>query len=233
MSARVPRPGAARRRSGPSRTRSSGSRTCAGRAYSFARLALLGVRLRLLPRRKDPHAVNHAGAVEQVLHVRFRGQVRWHHQPVVWIADLGAGGQALPLAVDLDRHFPQVADFAALGLLRKAPQLGERSAGKPCSREKDDKTPHGRGLSHYASTTSKSRVISAVFTSIAVAEQYFSCDRRIACSTRLRLSERPRTVQCMWMRVNTLGSVPARCAESLTSQPVTSWPLFLRITTTS
>jgi len=33
--------------------------------------------------------------------------------------------------------------------------------------------------------------------------------------------------------VNTLGSVVARSAVSFTSQPVTSWPLFLRITTTS
>src|SRR6185503_2453333 len=35
------------------------------------------------------------------------------------------------------------------------------------------------------------------------------------------------------MRVNTFGSVSARSEVSLTSQPVTSCPLFLRITTTS
>ena len=66
-----------------------------------------------------------------------------------------------------------------------------------------------------------------------VAEQYFSCDRRIACSTRLRFSARPRTTKCMWIRVNTFGSVSARSEVSFTSQPVTSWPLFFRITTTS
>ena len=37
----------------------------------------------------------------------------------------------------------------------------------------------------------------------------------------------------MWMRVNTFGSVSARSEVTLTSQPLTCWPLFFRITITS
>ena len=80
---------------------------------------------------------------------------------------------------------------------------------------------------------SKSCVITAVDESIAVAEQYFSWLRLIACSTSCGRRFLPRTTKCRWMLVNTLGSFYARSAFSVTSQPVIGWPLFFRINTTS
>jgi glutamate-ammonia-ligase adenylyltransferase len=69
--------------------------------------------------------------------------------------------------------------------------------------------------------------------SIAVAEQYFSCDRVTARSTAAAGRPRPLTVKCMRMRVNTFGSSVARSASRCTRQPRTSWRPRLRISTTS
>src|SRR5438045_6372262 len=91
----------------------------------------------------------------------------------------------------------------------------------------------GIRVSDQPSRISKSSVISAVLPSMIEAEQYFSCDSLIACSTRLRLRPFPRTTKCMWILVNTLGSVSALSELSFTSHPLTFCPLFLRITTTS
>src|SRR5207244_460640 len=114
--------------------------------------------------------------------------------------------------------------MAAMHALRTVDQLRERQLD-----ERDDIVDCHRS----SSTISKSSVICAILPSMMDAEQYFSCDRRMACSTRLRLRARPRTTKCMWMLVKIFGSTSARCDVSLTSQPVTCCPLFLRITTTS
>jgi hypothetical protein len=80
-----------------------------------------------------------------------------------------------------------------------------------------------RGFMHFprVSTMCTECVISAVLASIAVAEQYFSCDNCAARSTASRFSALPRTVNCISMRVNTFGSSGARSAVSCTEQPWT------------
>ena len=54
---------------------------------------------------------------------------------------------------------------------------------------------------------SKLVVISAVLASMMLAEQYFSCDRRTARSTATSVKPGPATTKCMWIFVNTFGSV--------------------------
>src|SRR5690606_12030218 len=54
------------------------------------------------------------------------------------------------------------------------------------------------------STISTEKLSSAVFSSMAEAEQYFSCDSCTARSTAARGRLRPVTVKAKWMRVNTL-----------------------------
>src|SRR5512145_649858 len=168
--------------------------------------------------------MHQALCVEQVFHALLVRERHRKHEAIVGVADLRARGEPLRLAIELDQHFLHMPDLAELGIGRNGAQLRR---GRVCQKGRCQKPePH-------ASITSKSRVTSAVFCSIAVAEQYFSCVSRTALSTMLRFSPRPRTVQCMWILVNTFGSVLARSAVSLTSQAVTSWPLFFRITTTS
>src|SRR5688572_16204338 len=172
--------------------------------------------------------MHHALCVEQVLHPLLLRERHRKHEPIIRVTDLRAGRQALQLAVELDEHFIHVPDLAELRIGRDGAQLRRR--GMRHKERREEPEPH---WSTPASMTSKSRVTSAVFCSMAVAEQYFSWVSRTAFSTMLRFRPRPRTVQCMWILVKTLGSVLARSAVSFTSQPVTSWPLFLRITTTS
>src|SRR5688572_30128242 len=165
-----------------------------------------------------------AGVVAQVLSVRpfGRGGRQGHgdDQVVAGVADLRPRRKPLLFTVDLDHHRLQVPDLAVYRVLRNAAVqgLGGRGARRQDQQNEEE-------ASHQASMISKSRVTSAVLTIIAVAEQYFSCVSLTAFSTILRFSARPRTVQCMCTLVKTLGSVAARSAVSLTSQPVTSWPL--------
>jgi hypothetical protein len=72
-----------------------------------------------------------------------------------------------------------------------------------------------------ASITSKLWVISAVLPSMIEAEQYFSAESATARSTASGFRLCPLTRKCMLIRVNTLGSVSARSACNLTSQPET------------
>ena len=53
-------------------------------------------------------------------------------------------------------------------------------------------------------------VISAVFASMMLAEQYFSCDMRTARSTAASVRAGPVTTKCMWIFVKTFGSTGAR-----------------------
>ena len=76
-------------------------------------------------------------------------------------------------------------------------------------------------------------MISAVLPSMMLAEQYFSCDIWIARATAASASAWPLTLKCMWMRVNTFGSVAARSDVTLTRQPVTSCRPRFKISTTS
>src|SRR3989338_3807386 len=75
----------------------------------------------------------------------------------------------------------------------------------------------GGGLPH-ASTTSNPVVISAVLPSMMLAEQYLSWLMAIARSTAAGGIPLPVTVKCIWILVNTLGSVWARSVVSLTLQ---------------
>src|SRR5687768_11329296 len=185
-----------------------------------------------------------AGVVAQVLRVRPFGcggrQGHGKDHVVAGVADLRPRRKQLLFTVDLDHHRLHVPDLAVHRILGNAAEgrrenrrrrrlvRGLRGRG---ARRRDEENE--QEASHQASMISKSRVTSAVLTIMAVAEQYFSCVSLTAFSTILRFSARPRTVQCMCTLVKTLGSVAARSAVSLTSQPVTSWPLFFRITTTS
>ena len=69
--------------------------------------------------------------------------------------------------------------------------------------------------------------------SIAEAEQYLLWLSLIALSTSEGFRLRPRTTKCMWILVNTFGSVSARSAFTSTLHAVTFWPLRFRISTTS
>jgi hypothetical protein len=75
--------------------------------------------------------------------------------------------------------------------------------------------------------------MAAVLPIMMLAEQYLSCDSRIARSTAAAGTPRPVTTKCIRMRVKTFGSSSARSASSLTWQPRTSWRPRLRISTTS
>ncbi|KGC57092.1 hypothetical protein DM45_2473 [Burkholderia mallei] len=94
---------------------------------------------------------------------------------------------------------------------------------------------HGRltDEARYAATISNECDSSAVLAIMIDAEQYLSCDRLIARSTVAGFRLRPVTVKWKWIFVNTFGSSLARSACSVTEQPMTSWRLFLRISTTS
>ena len=87
--------------------------------------------------------------------------------------------------------------------------------------------------SSQASLSSKLVVIAAVLPSMMLAEQYFSWLMAMARSTAAGGTPLPDTLKCMWMAVNTLGSVSARCAVSLHEQLCTAWRPRLRISTTS
>ena len=68
---------------------------------------------------------------------------------------------------------------------------------------------------------SKLVVMVAVFASMMLAEQYFSCDMRTARSTTASVSAGPLTTKCMWIFVNTFGSLGARSEVTATWQAFT------------
>ena len=70
-----------------------------------------------------------ARRIDNILHeLRILREGHREDDPVFRAADLGAGRQEHLLAVDLDDHFPDVADLAALGVLGDRAQLRERAA---------------------------------------------------------------------------------------------------------
>ena len=100
----------------------------------LALLVLIGVasaaaaQVRTIPKEAPRGEIRHLQGmyVEQVTHVEFLDQRRGQHQPVVGVADLGPGGELRRLAVQLDVHALEVADFAARRLLRDGAHLSRR-----------------------------------------------------------------------------------------------------------